>query len=294
MCGITGYVGARPAGELILGGLERLEHRGYDSAGVAVHVDGGVETVRSVGNLEALRGEVGRSAGEAFADARTGLGHTRWATHGRVTAENAHPHMDASGRVHIVLNGIVENHATLRDEIDPGGELFSSETDAEVVAQLLGRHYEGDLEDAMRLTCERLEGHYAVVAMAADQPHRLVGVRRECPLIVGRGRDEQFLASSIGAFAPQTRQVQPLEDGEIAIVEPDGAVLADLRRGTRIERAAVEAEPEDDPAEKGLYPTFMRKEIDEQPAAIEATLAGRLPGRDRDERTAIPRSCSKE
>jgi glucosamine--fructose-6-phosphate aminotransferase (isomerizing) len=288
MCGITGYVGGRPAGDLILDGLERLEHRGYDSAGVAVHVDGGVETVRSVGNLEALRSEVGRSVGEAFADARTGLGHTRWATHGRVTTENAHPHSDREGRVHIVLNGIVENHAVLRDELDPGGGLFSSETDAEVVAQLLGRHYEGDLEDAMRVVCEQLEGHYAVVAMARDQPHRIVGVRRECPLIVGRGRDEQFLASSIGAFAPQTRRVQPLEDGEIAIVEPDGAVLADLRRGTRIERPAVEAEPEEDRAVKGPYPTFMRKEIDEQPAAIAATLAGHLPGADRDERTAIP------
>src|SRR5947199_10419688 len=176
MCGIVGYVGERPCRELLLAGLEKLEYRGYDSAGVSVLEDGRIQSVRAVGNLSSLREAVehhtGGHGGTAVATATlsTGIGHTRWATHGRVTEENAHPHFDTAGRVHIVLNGIVENHKELRDRLAAQGAEFTSETDAEVVAHLISSHYTGDLLDAFRAAYAELRGHYAFVAMAADEP----------------------------------------------------------------------------------------------------------------------------
>ena len=169
MCGIIGYVGDRACKQLLLDGLERLEYRGYDSAGIALLEAGGLEYVRAVGNLQNLKA----SAGAASA-ATTGLGHTRWATHGRVTEANAHPHGDCAGNVHIVLNGIVENHTELRRQLTDEGHHFSSETDAEIVAHLIERHYDGDLTEAVRLTFNELRGHYAFAAMHADQPETLV------------------------------------------------------------------------------------------------------------------------
>src|SRR3954453_1440455 len=234
MCGIVGYVGGRPCRELLLEGLEKLEYRGYDSAGVSIIEDGAIESVRAVGNLSYLREAVeartanGGGLATATQELNTGIGHTRWATHGRVTEENAHPHFDTAGRVHIVLNGIVENHKELRDRLAAGGAEFTSETDAEVVAHLISSHYEGDLVEAFRAAYAELRGHYAFVAMAADQPGTLVGARHECPLVVGVGDDEQFIASAIPAFLRETRRVKVLNDHEIVVLRPGGSELLAL------------------------------------------------------------------
>src|SRR4051812_47336062 len=214
MCGIVGYVGGRPCKDLLVAGLERLEYRGYDSAGISLLHDGHIDSVRAVGNLENLRaavaetgaGEVGGAVAVAAPPATIGLAHTRWATHGRVTEENAHPHGDCSDRIHIVLNGIVENHAELRRELVAEGHFFSSETDAEIVAHLIERAYDGDLTAAVRTAFREIRGHYAFVAMHADHPSELVAARLECPLVIGLGEGETFVASAIPAFLNETRE----------------------------------------------------------------------------------------
>src|SRR4051794_36401581 len=280
MCGIVGYVGGRPCRELLLEGLEKLEYRGYDSAGVSIIEDGVIDSVRAVGNLSFLREAVeARTAKGAVATAtqelNTGIGHTRWATHGRVTEENAHPHFDTTDRVHIVLNGIVENHKELRDRLASEGAEFTSETDAEVVAHLISSHYTGDLVAAVRTAYAELRGHYAFVAMAAEQPGLLVGTRHECPLVVGVGEGEQFIASAIPAFLKETRNVKLLNDDEIAVVRPDGAEILDPA-GDPVEREAERVDWDEDAAEKGGYETFMLKEIHEQADAVAETVADRL------------------
>jgi glucosamine--fructose-6-phosphate aminotransferase (isomerizing) len=217
VCGIVGYVGHRPAHDVLLRGLEKLEYRGYDSAGISVLEDVGLHSVRAVGNLSRLKAAVAARAGAASGiavlarPATTGIGHTRWATHGRVTEENAHPHFDSDNRVHVVVNGIVENYTELKDELLHAGAVFSSETDVEVIAHLIARDL-GDhgFVEAVRRTYCRLRGHYAFVAMTAEEPGVLVGARKECPLIVGRGDGEQFIASAIPAFLIHTRNAQAL------------------------------------------------------------------------------------
>jgi len=280
MCGIVGYVGGRPCRDLLVAGLQRLEYRGYDSAGISLVSGGGIESVRAVGNLANLRAAVGVAAdgGVAVAEqpATTGIAHTRWATHGRVTEENAHPHSDTTDRVHIVLNGIVENHVKLRRRLEAEGGEFSSETDAEVVAHLIAAHYEGDLTAAVRATFAELRGHYAFVAMHADQPGLLVGAREECPLVAGVGAGETFLASAIPAFLAETRDVVWIENGEIVTVDAGGVTV------TAADGAPVPREPEtvtwdEEAAEKGGYETFMLKEIHEQADAVAETIADRLP-----------------
>ena len=286
MCGIVGYVGNRPCRDLLVAGLEKLEYRGYDSAGISLLEDGQIDSVRAVGNLANLREAAGiapeGNGGVAVAapPATIGLAHTRWATHGRVTEENAHPHGDCSDDVHIVLNGIVENHSELRAELTEQGHVFSSETDAEIVAHLIERNYEGDLTEAVRKSFNELRGHYAFAAMHAEQPETLVAARQECPLIVGIGEDETFLASAIPAFLAETRSALAIENGEIVTVTPEGATVTDAE-GNAIERDAEEVTWDEDAAEKGGYETFMRKEIDEQPDAVAETIADRLPSRDR-------------
>ncbi|HVY97031.1 MAG TPA: glutamine--fructose-6-phosphate transaminase (isomerizing) [Solirubrobacterales bacterium] len=282
MCGIVGYVGARPCEELLLAGLEKLEYRGYDSAGLSLLEDGEVESVHAVGNLANLRAAIAEHAagnGGALAPAHTGIAHTRWATHGRVTKENAHPLDDSSGRVHIVLNGIVENHAALRRRLQEQGEEFSSETDAEVVAHLIADHYEGDLAAAVRAAFAELRGHYAFVAMHADEPGRLVGARKECPLVAGIGEGEAFLASAIPAFLADTRTAVMIENGEIVEVEA-GRVRVTDADGNPVDRESEEVTWDADAAEKGGYETFMLKEIHEQADAVAETIADRLPGDD--------------
>src|SRR5712691_2099515 len=285
MCGIVGYVGQRPVQDLLLAGLEKLEYRGYDSAGISMLTDGHVESVRAVGNLGALRDAVAAVAagngGVAVAPrpATTGIGHTRWATHGRVSEENAHPHFDTEERIHIVLNGIVENFTPLRDRLTAEGARFTSETDAEVVAHLIASHYDGDLIAAVRDAYAELEGHYAFVAMAGDEPELLVGARKECPLIVGRGEGEQFLASAIPAFLKETRQVQQINNDEIVAITPEGARFF-TSDGSPIEREIEEITWDAETAEKGGHATFMSKEIHEQADAVAETIADRTARRD--------------
>jgi glucosamine--fructose-6-phosphate aminotransferase (isomerizing) len=289
MCGIVGYVGGRPCRDLLIAGLEKLEYRGYDSAGISLLADGQVETVRAVGNLANLREAIGLDAdtpvsgGEAVAvaapPATIGLGHTRWATHGRVTEENAHPHGDCTGSIHIILNGIVENHTELRRELVDAGHAFTSETDAEIVAHMIEKHYDGDLTGAVRGAFAELRGHYAFVAMHADHPNTLVAARQECPLIVGIGEGETFVASAIPAFLAQTRHVLGLKNGEIVTVTPEGARIVEVD-GAQVERDIEEVTWDEEAAEKGGYPTFMIKEIHEQPDAVAETITDRLPGAD--------------
>src|SRR5688500_16928998 len=218
MCGIVGYVGQRPVQDILLAGLEKLEYRGYDSAGISVQGEDGLEAVRAVGNLARLREAVERDGEGAVAvlapPATTGIGHTRWATHGRVCEANAHPHFDTDDRVHVVVNGIVENYVALKQELLEAGAVFTSETDAEVIAHLISRHLEGGnaLVDAVRLAYSRLRGHYAFVAIAADEPGVIVAARKECPLVIGRGDGEQFVGSAIPAFLAHTRTVQLIEN----------------------------------------------------------------------------------
>ncbi|HEX7245017.1 MAG TPA: glutamine--fructose-6-phosphate transaminase (isomerizing) [Solirubrobacterales bacterium] len=282
MCGIVGYVGGRPCRELLVAGLEKLEYRGYDSAGVSVIEDGRIESVRAVGNLANLRAAVaehdenGGGVAVAVPPATTGVAHTRWATHGRVTEENAHPHRDCSDRIHIVLNGIVENHAELRRELAAEGHEFNSETDAEIVAHLIERNYVGDLAAAVRACFAELRGHYAFVAMHADEPGRLVGARKECPLVAGVGEGETFLASAIPAFLAETREAVLIENDEIVTVDAMGVSIAGAD-GTPVERAAEEISWDESAAEKGGYETFMLKEIHEQADAVAETIADRLP-----------------
>jgi glutamine---fructose-6-phosphate transaminase (isomerizing) len=288
MCGIVGYVGGRPCQELLVAGLEKLEYRGYDSAGISLISDGHIDSVRAVGNLANLRAAVEERAaqqngGAAVAvsapPATTGVAHTRWATHGRVTEENAHPHGDCSDRIHIVLNGIVENHAVLRRELAEQGHTFSSETDAEIVAHLIERRYEGDLTAAVRDAFAVLRGHYAFVAMHADQPGTLVGARKECPLVAGVGDGETFLASAIPAFLAQTRQVMLIENDEVVTVNGGGITVTDAD-GNPVERRVDEITWDEDAAEKGGYETFMLKEIHEQADAVAETITDRLPSDD--------------
>ncbi len=285
MCGIVGYVGRRPCLDLLVAGLEKLEYRGYDSAGISVIEDGHIDSVRAVGNLDNLRAAVKRDeesgGGVAVAApvATTGVAHTRWATHGRVTEENAHPHGDCSDQVHIVLNGIVENHAELRRELAAQGHHFSSETDAEIVAHLIERNYEGDLTAAVRASFAELRGHYAFVAMHADEPGRLVGARRECPLVAGVGEGETFLASAIPAFLPETRNAVAIENDEIVTIEADSVAITDAA-GAPVQRDAEEISWDEAAAEKDGYETFMLKEIHEQADAVAETITDRLPNAD--------------
>ena len=273
MCGIIGYVGSRECRDLLLQGLQRLEYRGYDSAGLSLVTNGSIGSVHAVGNLQNLRDAVARTNGDLKGS--TGIGHTRWATHGRVTEANAHPHWDTSERFHIVLNGIVENWTELRDRLKAEGAEFTSETDAEVVAHLIATHFDGDLVEAVRLAYNDLRGHYAFVAMSADQPDVLVGARKECPLVVGLGDGESFIASAIPAFMSETRNVQLVHDGEIVAVTPDGSRFI-APDGTEIDREVDRVDWNDEQAEKGGYETFMLKEIHEQADAVAETIAGRL------------------
>jgi glucosamine--fructose-6-phosphate aminotransferase (isomerizing) len=293
MCGIVGYVGFRTARPLLLGGLEKLEYRGYDSAGISVLHGGRIDAVRAVGNLSALRfaldaghrpGPDPEAPGGGVAVAErpqpeTGIGHTRWATHGRVSEENAHPHYDTADRIHIVVNGIVENYVELKERLITGGARFTSETDAEVIAHLVAHHYRGDLVRAVIDAYAELCGHYAFVAMSADHPGVLVGARHECPLIVGRGEGEQFVGSAIPAFLRHTRTVQYIEDDEIVVLRPGGVEFL-TAAGEPLHRECVEIDWDAETAEKQGFETFMLKEIHEQADAVAETIGERAARED--------------
>jgi len=273
VCGIIGYVGAREAKPLLIEGLQRLEYRGYDSAGIALLEEDGLEYVRAVGNLAKLR----EAAGPNGSASTTGLGHTRWATHGSVTEENAHPLTGCDdAKLSIVLNGIVENYRELRELLQAEGHQFSSETDAEVVAHLVERHYDGDLADAVRKTFLELEGHFAIVVIHADHPGRLVGVRHQCPLVVGLGDGENFVASNLAAFLGETRRVQFPGDGAIVELTREGITFIDAYDGSPVEHDVVDVDWDDEAAEKSGYETFMLKEIYEQPEGVAETIGDRV------------------
>jgi glucosamine--fructose-6-phosphate aminotransferase (isomerizing) len=272
MCGIIGYVGQRQAKGLLLRGLERLEYRGYDSAGLALREDEGLNYVRAVGNLQALK----EAAGDNGSASTTGLGHTRWATHGRVSEQNAHPLAGCDDdKIAVVLNGIVENFRELKDSLEAEGHGFRSETDAEVVTHLVERHYRGNLAEAVVEAYKELEGHFAFVVIHHDHPEELVGARLQCPLLVGVGEGEMYLASATAAFLGETRKLQLIDDGEVVAITPEGARFFDVEKG-EVERETIEVDWDDEAAEKSGYETFMLKEIYEQPDAVKETLGDRV------------------
>jgi glucosamine--fructose-6-phosphate aminotransferase (isomerizing) len=273
MCGIIGYVGKRPAKDLHLKGLERLEFRGYDSAGIALPESGGLDYVRAVGNLANLK----QVAGPNGSHATVGLGHTRWATHGGVNEDNAHPLTGCDDReLAIVLNGIVENYRELKAELEEGGHSFSSQTDAEVVAHLLESVYEGDLVAAVCAVYGRLQGHFTFVVIHRDQPDRLVGVRCETPLVIGLGENENFLASNLGAFLSETHRVQFPDNGHVVEITPGSVSVVNARDASPVSLEVVDIDWDEEVAERDGYETFMEKEIHEQPEGFRETIGDRV------------------
>jgi glucosamine--fructose-6-phosphate aminotransferase (isomerizing) len=271
MCGIVGYVGPKPLLPVLIDGLRRLEYRGYDSAGIAVIRDGEVYIRRSAGKLSRLEDVLTSQP----IDGQIGIGHTRWATHGRPSEENAHPHRDCSGRIVVVHNGIIENYLELKHELTGEGHRFVTETDTEVVAHLLEKEARGDgLAAAMRRTLARLRGLFALVAISADDPAHIVAVRNGPPVVVGLGEDECFVASDIPAILSHTRHVVFLDDGEMAVVTRNGPEFFDFT-GRRHEKAPQHVTWDPVMAEKAGYRHFMLKEIYEQPWAVRETVLGR-------------------
>ena len=270
MCGIVGYVGKRNAQDVLLDGLEKLEYRGYDSAGMALALEGGIRVVKSKGRLAELRK---RLAVEALARSGCGIGHTRWATHGEPSDVNSHPH--STPRVSIVHNGIIENYGVLKERLMAKGYTFESETDTEVLVKLIDSCYEGEPLKALRAALAMVRGSYALAVLFRDFPDTLFAVKRESPLIVGWGEEENFIASDIPALLKYTRRYSVLEEGDMAVVNADGIRFYN-EFAEPVEREVLTANWDQEAAEKGGYPHFMLKEINEQPAAITATVSPRV------------------
>jgi glucosamine--fructose-6-phosphate aminotransferase (isomerizing) len=271
MCGIVGYIGSKAAVSILLEGLEKLEYRGYDSAGVAVTGGGSIEILKKQGKLGVLRDELN---GHTYS-ANVGIGHTRWATHGRPSDENAHPHTDCTGKIAVVHNGIIENYIALREWLQAQGHVFNSQTDTEVLPHLIEEFFEGDLLDAVLKAASKLVGSFAMAVVSSHEPNKLVAVRQDSPLVVGLGEGEYFLASDIPALLKHTRFTYILNDGEVAVLEPDRVRIMDRQRN-KIDKKVFEVKWEAEQAEKGGYDHFMLKEIHEQPKALRDTLSGRI------------------
>jgi glucosamine--fructose-6-phosphate aminotransferase (isomerizing) len=273
MCGIVGYVGQRSALDVVMGGLRRLEYRGYDSAGVALVQDGNLATAKKAGKLLNLDAEL---AARPLPESHTGIGHTRWATHGAPNDRNAHPHLDEAGRIAVVHNGIIENFAALRAELEARGHEMRSDTDTETVAHLLHDELKAtpDLSDAVRAVCRRLEGAFTLVICDADHPGVVVGARRNSPLVVGRGDGENFLGSDVAAFIEFTRDAIELGQDQVVTITPNDVVITDFF-GAPAETTEYHVDWDVSAAEKGGFEWFMLKEIDEQPQAVADTLLGR-------------------
>ena len=276
MCGIVGYVGKERCVEVLMEGLRQLEYRGYDSAGLALQGPDGIEHLKRVGPLKTLAGAIGRQEGD-FLRVRAGVGHTRWATHGRPSEENAHPHLGGAGTVAVVHNGIIENHADIREELERDGYGFSSETDTEVIAHLLAREVEAGktLREALAATLKKLEGSFAVAAISAAEPETIVAARNQSPLVIGIGDGENYLASAVQALVGETREFLVVENGEIAEITAL-SVRISTADGTPVEREPLLVDWDPEAAELGLFEDFMNKEIHEQPEALRATLSDRL------------------
>ncbi|MFI9269259.1 glutamine--fructose-6-phosphate transaminase (isomerizing) [Kitasatospora sp. NPDC052896] len=297
MCGIVGYVGAQPALDVVIAGLQRLEYRGYDSAGVAIQTadssgQWSLATDKRAGKLANLQKSLAETP---LPGGTTGIGHTRWATHGGPTDANAHPHLDDADRVAVVHNGIIENFAQLRAEIAERGHTLRSETDTEVVAHLLAEAYQGDLAEAMRAVCRQLDGAFTLVAVHADAPGVVVGARRNSPLVVGRGAGENFLASDVAAFIAHTREAVELGQDQVVELRADAVTVTDFHgRPAAVREYHVDWDAS--AAEKGGYDYFMLKEIAEQPKAVSDTLLGRIgtDGRLTLDEVRIPDSVLRE
>jgi glucosamine--fructose-6-phosphate aminotransferase (isomerizing) len=279
MCGIMGYVGTKPAVPFILDGLAKLEYRGYDSAGVCTVEDGALHLSKAVGRLAKVA-EIIKAhplAGEI------GIGHTRWATHGRPSDRNSHPHLDCNQKIAVVHNGIIENYQKLREELQEKGHIFLSETDTETIPHLIEEYYKGDIIAAVQEAVKRLEGAFAIVVACADDPGKLVVARKASPLVLGLGKGENYVASDIPAILSHTREVYILDDGEMAEVTAQGIQVMDFD-GNKVEKAIFHVQWDAVAAEKGGYEDFMLKEIHEQPKAILDTLAGKI---DREEKKVV-------
>lgn len=271
MCGIVGYVGNAQAAPFLLDGMSKLEYRGYDSAGIAVYEKGKIRVEKCVGRLDALRHKLeGR-----MPEGSMGIGHTRWATHGRPSDRNSHPHTDESGDFVVVHNGIIENYLMLKEKLIAKGQKFSSDTDTEIVAHLFADFYEGDMEEAVKKVLKTIEGSYSLVFMCAAEPDKLICTKKDNPLIIGLGEGENFIASDIPAIIAKTRRTYIMSDGEIATVTKDGVWVQDIN-GTPITKKVFEVNWNAEAAEKGGFEHFMLKEIYEQPKAIKYTMRGRL------------------
>jgi glucosamine--fructose-6-phosphate aminotransferase (isomerizing) len=271
MCGITGYIGSRSAVPLVLDQLSRLEYRGYDSAGVAAPTNGHVTVVKTEGKIARLQDLLNDSPVEATA----AIAHTRWATHGRPSTPNAHPHTDPASRFAVVHNGIIENYLGLRQRLQDAGRRFASETDTEVLPHLIDHYYEGDLVAAVRRALAEVRGSYAMVVASSLHPDMLVAARKDSPLVIGLGEDGTYIASDIPALLAYTRDVILLEDHDVAVVRKEGVTLSRLD-GAPVERPVMRVTWDAQSAAKGGYAHFMRKEIHEQPATVRDTLRGRI------------------
>ena len=275
MCGIVGYVGDNKSLEVLLGGLKRLEYRGYDSAGVAViGSDGTMDTRKRAGKLQVLVDDLEM---RPMANGATGIGHTRWATHGGPTDRNAHPHLGNDGKLALIHNGIIENFSELKQELVDSGATFASETDTEVAAILVGREYEetGDLTESMRRVVSRLAGAFTLLIMHADQPGIVVGARRNSPLVIGLGDGENFLGSDVAAFVEFTRRAVAIGQDQIVTIRPDSVVVTDFH-GNSVEAEEFEIAWDASASEKGGWSSFMAKEISEEPEAVANTILGRV------------------
>ena len=271
MCGIVGYVGDKQAANFLLEGLSKLEYRGYDSAGIAVYDGNHIRVEKSVGRLSALRDKIK----DDMPKGTMGIGHTRWATHGRPSDRNAHPHTDCTGDFVVVHNGIIENYLALKEELIEKGHVFKSETDTEVVAHLLEEVYNGDFVSSVREVLHRIEGSYSLVFMSKREPDKLICTKQDNPLVIGIGEGENFIASDIPAIISRTRRTYILNDGELAVVTKD-AIKITNRRGEPVTKKVFEVNWNAEAAEKGGYEHFMLKEINEQPTAITATVSPRV------------------
>ncbi len=284
MCGIVGYVGPRPSEGILLSGLARLEYRGYDSAGIAViDADGTLGMRKRAGKLSVLRDDLDRAP---LADGTTGIGHTRWATHGGPTDQNAHPHLADGGKLAVIHNGIIENFAALKAELVAGGAEFLSETDTEVAAVLLAREYHAhgdDLEAAFRATVRRLEGAFTLLALHEEHPGLVVGARRNSPLVIGLGEGENFLGSDVAAFVEHTRHALAIGQDQIVAITPEGVRVTDFD-GAEVGVEPFEVTWDAAAAEKGGWSSFMAKEVSEEPDAVANTIRGRF----HDDAVAIP------
>jgi glucosamine--fructose-6-phosphate aminotransferase (isomerizing) len=272
MCGIVGYIGPRKAVPILIESMEKLEYRGYDSAGLAIPGRDSLLVLKKEGGLSALKEKLN---GQGY-DARAGIGHTRWATHGKPSDANAHPHTDCTGHFAVVHNGIIENYLSLKEWLQSeGGHTFCSQTDTEVLPHLVEHYYEGDLVEAVLKAVPKLEGSFAMAVISAGEPEKLVAVRQDSPLVVGLGEGEYFLASDVPAVLKHTRSIYILNDGEVAVLEAGGIQVLDLK-GNKVEKEVTEIKWKAEEAEKCGYEHFMLKEIHEQPRALRDTLGGRI------------------